>query len=33
MFRFEHPEYLYALALIPLLVFLYVLMQAARRRA
>jgi Ca-activated chloride channel family protein len=33
MFRFEHPEYLYALALIPLLLVLYVLMQAARRRA
>lgn len=33
MFRFEHPEYLYALAALPVLVLFYVLVQGMRRRA
>ncbi len=33
MFRFEHPEYLYALALLPILAVFYLLMQRARRHA
>ncbi|HBF88237.1 MAG TPA: hypothetical protein DDX39_06305 [Bacteroidales bacterium] len=33
MFRFEHPEYLYALALIPLLVLLYWLAAQIRKKA
>jgi Ca-activated chloride channel family protein len=33
MIRFAHPEYLYALAVIPLLLVLFVLMQAWKRRA
>ncbi len=33
MFRFEHPEFLYALALLPLLVLFFSAMLIARRRA
>jgi len=33
LFRFEHPDYLYALAIIPVVLVLFVLAQMARRRA
>lgn len=33
MFRFEHPEHLYALALIPVVLLLFMLTRYARRRA
>ncbi|MCB0704698.1 MAG: VWA domain-containing protein [Saprospiraceae bacterium] len=32
MFRFEHPEFLYALALLPLLLLLYILAQRSSRK-
>jgi Ca-activated chloride channel family protein len=32
MFRFAHPEYLYALALVPVVVLLYILMRSWQRR-
>src|SRR4051812_32658357 len=33
MFRFAHPEYLYALAVLPVIALLYFLMQAWKKRA
>jgi Ca-activated chloride channel family protein len=33
MFRFAHPEYLYGLAILPLIVLLYIFMQAWKKRA
>src|SRR4051812_3033949 len=33
MFRFAHPEYLYALAVLPVILILYVIMQGWKKRA